>query len=220
MSQPFFKDFLALHRQVECDIYSLGSPVPAKFRQVLALGWSRLEFLSDGTYQLFISFSNMSGTEIKALRRGKITTRILRAPGDNPLLQGAFLSLFKFGELGPLEIFFNPALYPRGTWKEKAEQSRRTNTLSVFSADTRSWVWTAFRMATMSVKWREALESWWGYLESRADTPPFRGSAGSHELTRGEILSAVDSWKAPFDAQGLEELWQKGENTGVFREEI
>ena len=55
MSQPFFKDFLALHRQVECDIYSLGSPVPARFRQILALGGSRFEFLNDGTYQLFTS---------------------------------------------------------------------------------------------------------------------------------------------------------------------
>jgi len=193
------------------DIYSLGRPVPLELRQAMGLGGVRLEFFSDGTYRLFVSFPDMNGAEIKALRKGKINTRLFRAPYENPLLQGAFLSFFKFGELGPLEIFFNPALCPRSLWRERAAQNRSTNILSVVCADSRSWKWVAFRLATMPVTWKAALDAWWGRLESIADAPG---------ITREEIVVAVDKWKTPFDARGLVELWDGGEDTGTFGENI
>lgn len=196
------------------EILSVGEPVSGEYRKLFNNGSSdggRLEFLSSGEYRFILGLSDLSSRERDRIKKGKVWTRIFRAPKGNVLVENAFTSLFMFDDFGPVEVFFNPAFYQKDEWKIRAEKNRETNLVSITCLDTRKWTWAALRLVSMPVKWREALSGWWKHLESNADNPSF---------DRGRSIREVDTWKAPIDRQDLCELWRKGEDTGAFGEKF
>lgn len=190
------------------EIFSIWSSVPEKYRgpfkKCKDVG-GILEFSEQGGYIFFLGVFEPTAEEIHNIANGIIQTRILEPPASTPLVQNVFSSLFMFGNFGPIETFFNPALYEKIKWNKFAQLNRITNRVLFCSMDTKNWIWTSIRGATMPREWSARLSSWWNFLEN-------------FSIDREQHLQAINTWKEQIDRKDLLSLWDEGKKTGSFGE--
>lgn len=188
-----------------------GQPVQEKYKKLLepfAEG-GILELSSDGaSYFYMLGFSEVTPEEIDSFTKEKIVTRVIEPSVECGLPGPEFTSFFKFGRMGPMDVFFNPALYPQDRWREFAEKSRNTNTMFFQLFDRKTWIWKGLRFATMPRMWRKCLLRWWEYL---ADNP---------DIEQNAYIRQASEWVRRMDRVSLDKLWERGIYSGSFGEPI
>jgi len=197
---------------------SVGSPVGDAYLKVFPRGASGsfLEFdTENGQYILVGGYPDISPTETSLLRNARIDVSVFSSDREFELPEYVFSTLLMFGSpprgMGPMEIFFDPSLYPPERIIRGAHLHENTNTVAFSFFDTLTRRWTALRFATMPAKWRALLGAWWRSAAAMTK---------ESQAVRAHFRERLIRWRHTSEAVPLDDLFKKSSSVGFFGEKL